>query len=183
MEADFLYRNQNDLGWLDKLVSSQEIKVIEIDGHSVSRVGAKSDALQIFIKTVCCSTLNKVKEGSYLLFLRIKLIDDSGAFGGEDMIRVDCYPHNCEFDRILKNNDERYECFNHSMSLNRNECCSLCTIHVQTARKNYRMLLSEINSKNDKNKKKQKTKRTLNLAEVPISPTKRQKPPGKSIVV
>ena len=143
-DAEFLYQQKGDDGGLKQLVSDSEIKIIKVNDDSIVRVGG-GQTLQLFINTTCGTILNMVKRKDLVLFLKLKVLDDSGLVGAEDMIEVGCVEHSCGYDATLAHFDTflnmviQDETISHLVSTNKLECtpCPLCLFQGCHARKQY----------------------------------------------
>ena len=138
IQAKFVYRQKSDTTDVEIDVSPNEIKVLEIAGSSVRRVGAKGDIIQIFFTTCKGMTLALANKQNYIISIKLSLGDDDGSV--DCKLDLETCHHDCAFDREIGANDELMKTFNHEFSLQRNSACSLCIFSVQIARKQYRLI-------------------------------------------
>ena len=174
IEAKFVYRQKSDTTDVELDVSPNEIKVVEIAGSSVRRVGAKGDIIQIFFTTCKGMTLALANKQNYIISIKLSLGDDDGSV--DCKLDLETCHHDCAFDREIGANDELKKTFNHEFSLQRNSACSLCTLSVQKARKQYRLIQQS---------KQRSAQRGPNLlsskSDISISSQKRSHDSGKTV--
>ena len=116
IEAQFLYGQKNNGDGTKDEIGPDEITILPINGKSVYRDKLGQVALQIFIKTKSGEKLNLVKNGMTVdgrhidigLYLRLRILDESGYVGAEDTIEVNCLPHDCHYDAQLASEDDKY---------------------------------------------------------------------------
>ena len=112
IEAQFLY-GRNGYGYKEE-ISTEEIEILPINGKSVCRDKLGQVALQIFLKTNSGESnsdtkLNRVRnENEFGIYLRLRVLDESGYVGAEDIINVRCEPHDCPYDKTLSEKDQEY---------------------------------------------------------------------------
>ena len=116
IEAQFLYGQKSKGDGTKDEIGPDEITILPINGKPVYRDKLGQVALQIFIKTKSGEKLNLIKHGMVVdgrhidfgLYLRLRVLDESGYVGAEDTIEINCLPHDCPYDAQLASEDDKY---------------------------------------------------------------------------
>ena len=117
IEAQFLYGQKNSGDGTKEEIGPDEITILPINGNPVYRDKLGQVALQIFIKTKSGEKLNLVKNGisvggqniEFGLYLRLRVLDESGYGVVGDTIELNCLSHNCPYDAQLAIKDDEYQ--------------------------------------------------------------------------
>lgn len=120
IEAQFLCGQKKNGDGSRTEIKDDEIEILNINGKPVYRDKLGSVVLQIFLKTNCGdgtsdTNLNRVKNGimkdgtkiEFGLYLRLRVLDESGYIGAEDTIELSCLPHDCLYDAQLAREDKK----------------------------------------------------------------------------
>ena len=114
IEAQFMYRQKSGGEGSIWNTSAKEIKILEVNGTSVHRVGDGKTALQLFLNNNKGTCLNLTKHGivgegnnvEFQLFLKLTIRDESGYIGAEDTVDANCIDHDCSYDQYLAELDD-----------------------------------------------------------------------------
>ena len=114
IEAQFMYRQKAGGEGSIWNTSGKEIKILEVNGTSVHRVGDGKTAIQIYLNNKKGTCLNLTKHGivgggnnvAFQLFLKLTIRDESGYIGAEDTVDANCIDHDCSYDQYLAELDD-----------------------------------------------------------------------------
>ena len=148
IDAQFLYRESD----YEEEVCPDEIEILPINGKSVYRDKLGQVALQIFLRTNSGQTnsdtiWSRVRRNHKEcgIFLRLRVLDESGYVGAEDVIKVSCKPHDCPYDKTISGEDVKYGKIIENATIGRwlkdgllaHQPCILCQVLGDHARSEY----------------------------------------------